>query len=158
MKEVPLTQGKTALVPDECYNELSQFKWYAHQERKRCYAIRQNNSCRHIRLHRVVFEMLNGPIPKGMEIDHIDGNGLNNCIENLRICTHQQNQCNQHLDRSGRKTKFRGVRIYGNRYGAIIKQTWIGMFDSEEEAAKAYDTKAKEYFGEFAILNFKEDK
>jgi hypothetical protein len=58
--------------------------------------------------HRVVWEMVNGPIPKGMCIDHIDGNGLNNRIENLRVTTLSSNQRNRALVRTT-KTGIHGV-------------------------------------------------
>lgn len=98
-------------------------------------------------------------------IDHIDGNGLNNTKSNLRLCNRSQNAMNKKL-KSNSKTGWRGVtRPKTKNYK--LKKPWkayirpkgqsfitIGYYKTAEEAAKAYDEKAKELFGEFAKLNF----
>jgi hypothetical protein len=96
--------------------------------------------------------------PRGMVIDHIDGNGLNNCRSNLRICTQRQNNYNKRG-----KRRFTGVRRYreGSKYAARIikdgKNYYIGSFDDPIEAAKARDRKALELHGEFAHLSFPDE-
>ena len=99
--------------------------------------------------------------PKGMVVDHIDGNGLNNRKSNLRICTKAQNVHNSR-PRTNTSSKYKGVfwNKANKKWSATIhkgdKWTYIGGFDDEKEAARAYDRKAAEFFGEFAYLNFPE--
>ena len=109
-----------------------------------------------MRLHRYIAKDAHGSIPDGYEVDHIDGDVLNNRRGNLRIVTHQQNIANS-APRGG-KSQYRGV--YKNKQGKWQAQLssrgvrWsLGVFDSEDEAAKAYDERAKEVHGEFARLN-----
>lgn len=96
-----------------------------------------------------------------MHIDHIDGNTMNNRKSNLQICTNQQNQLKKKMQ-SNNTSGYRGVTWYVNpgktsRWMAQIyfnhKRHHIGYFDSKEEAALAYNEKAKEFFGDFAVLN-----
>jgi len=163
MIELSISNGKVALIPEQCYDSLINFKWTACCSRgKTWYAVSAPNERRHS-MHRLVWNLINGPIPKGMEIDHIDGNGLNNSIENLRLVTPQQNHFNTRLKKLNNTSKFKGVswnEQCKNWRASIIfndKFIHIGRYKSEIEAAKAYDRKAKELFGEFARPNFKED-
>ena len=96
-------------------------------------------------MHSVLWEAINGPIPKGFEIDHINGDKLDNRIENLRLATHRQNSQNHKKRRDGETTsKFVGVSWdkQRNRWRASVKVSgkayYIGLFDSEEEASGAY--------------------
>lgn len=95
----------------------------------------------------------------GILIDHIDRNPFNNQKSNFRICDHQQNNFNKG-PYDGRR--YKGVSYYkrDNTWSAQITKTYkkyhIGYFDTEIEAAKAYDKYAKELHGEFAYLNFPE--
>jgi hypothetical protein len=110
-------------------------------------------------MHRAIWEHHNGLVPEGMEIDHANGNRLDNRIENLRICTHQQNLANKHT-RTIHTSRFKGVSLYRDTgrwratMGYMGKAVHIGYFDSEEEAARAYDAKARELQGEYANTNF----
>lgn len=96
--------------------------------------------------------------PEGMHVDHINGEPLDNRRENLRIATPQQNQANsrKHIKR---QSEFKGVTRVKNsaRWRAYIcidrRQTHLGMFDTEIEAARAYDAKASQVWGEYAHLN-----
>lgn len=155
MKEIRLTLDKIALVDDEDYDYLNQWKWCAMKIKNYYYAGRgiHNKNIRHlILMHRLIMNA-----PKGMEIDHIDHDGLNNQKFNLRICTTSQNQMNR-LPIGG--SKYLGVSYNQGKYivaqirvnGEIKK---LGMFKTEEEAALAYDNAAKLYHGEFSNLNFK---
>jgi hypothetical protein len=119
----------------------------------------KNSSVRRIGVYRLIYEAFVGPIPDGMEIDHRDGNPKNNALENLRICTHQQNNHNRRS--RGGTSKYKGVYWYAmrQRWRVRIKAPagrifYIGDFDDEVEAAKAYDREAIKHFGEFARLNF----
>jgi len=106
-----------------------------------------------IRLHRVVWEIANGPIPDGMEIDHINRNGLDNRLDNLRLATRQQ----QNKNKSKRKNSPHpaiGIRKR-TKYGWYVRtnECHIGKFDTIEKAAFAYDVAVSHFFGEFAALN-----
>jgi hypothetical protein len=154
MKLIPLSQGKFAMVDDEDYEYLSQFKWNAHKNGKTYYAERYNTvngKQLYSRMHREVMNT-----PKGMEVDHRDHNGLNCQKHNLRNCTHKQNMSNQ---RSRGYSKYRGVMWVAPRkkWTAVIlnPRCYIGYYDDEITAAKEYDKVAKERYGEFANLNFK---
>ena len=93
---------------------------------------------------------------KGMEVDHIDHNGLNNQKSNLRNCTKKENTRNR---RAYGKSQYRGVDFHKGQMRARIgcngQSIHIGYFKTEKEAALVYDLKAKELFGDFAYLNFK---
>jgi hypothetical protein len=93
---------------------------------------------------------------RGVQVDHVDHDGLNNRRLNLRSASREQNAANSR--RPASKSGYRGVHQQHNRFvaqisyhGSIVK---IGRFSSAEEAARAYDTAARNYQGEFAILNF----
>ena len=97
--------------------------------------------------------------PKGMVVDHADGNKANNCRFNLRVCTRQENQGNMQKQH-GAYSRFKGVS-YSKRRGKLFAQCdfggnhrWLGFFDDEVEAARAYDRAAVEECGEFARVNF----
>jgi hypothetical protein len=157
MKTIQLTQGKVALVDDEDYNKVIQFKWFAQKgSNHNFYALNRGVGSHSTRkftsMHRLIMSA-----PKDMQVDHIDHNGLNNQKSNLRICTCQQNQTNK---TSFGKSKYRGVFFDEGRIRCAIKingryKYLKGSFKTEEAAAKAYDELAMEYHGEFANLNFK---
>lgn len=112
---------------------------------------------KHILLHRLIMKPRND-----MDIDHINGNGLDNRRKNLRICTKKQNQGNRR--KIGTFTsKYKGVyfpkgkkRWRANITKGTGTRFHLGYFDNEEDAAKAYDNAALEYFGKFANINFKQ--
>lgn len=149
---IPLTKGKFAIVDAADYNWLSRYKWHAVRSGDRFYAYRSKNK-RCLSMHRVITGA-----PKGKVVDHRDGNSLNNRRSNLRVCKISENLYNCR----GRNmtSKYKGVhwdKQHKKWVAAITdrgKYKFIGHFDRESEAARAYDRKAAELFGEFAYLNF----
>jgi len=160
MKEIKLTQGYVALVDDEDYEMVKYFKWHVFKRKGgNCYAFayigRINNLCKEISLHQLVFRH----VKDGYEIDHIDGNGLNNQKNNLRLCTHQENCRNKVVTKDSKLPK--GVSLlkdsYRNkRYLARIrfndKLICLGTFYTEKEASDAYNKASIKYFGEFVRI------
>jgi hypothetical protein len=154
-KEIALTRGLHTII-DECdYEELSKYKWNALFSRGSFYAARWGKNAegkrRHIFMHSVI---LNGV----KMTDHINGCTLDNRRENLRECTPSQNQANKHK-LIAFTSIYKGVAFY-KPYGCWRAQICkdrkvmhIGYFASEAEAARKYDEKAKELFGEYACLN-----
>jgi len=156
MKEIPLTQGKTAIVDDDMYDELSKYKWSASFLHGNWYAkrnIRVGGKRLTVRMHSVIID-----IPSGLLPDHKNGNGLDNRRENLRACTKTENQRNQRKTRG--TSVFKGVHWKEERGNWIAqiqvnhKNFHLGCFTSEIAAALAYDEAAKLHFGEFAKTNF----
>ncbi len=158
MKEIPLSKGKVALVDDEDYERVTAIKWAASQTGKKWYGrghipgSGKNGKC--FSLHRFV-----SGASSGEEVDHINGDGLDNRRSNLRICTSQQNKRNM-AKQSGKSSKFKGVSYNKShrRFEAYItvsyKRVRLGMHACEEAAARAYDAAALAAFGEFAKTNF----
>jgi hypothetical protein len=147
MKTIPLSQGKVTLVDDEDFEELNRFKWCAHNNKNdnTFYSTRSspdiNGIWRNIRMHRIIMKC-----PDNMLVDHINGDGLDNRKENLRIVTGRENQQNQHKTKS---SKYPGV-CWHKRHGkwrvAIRyrgKDYNLGTYIDEEEAYKVYSTACK---------------
>jgi len=152
MKEIQLTRGYVALVDDEDYELVSQYNWSVSIKNHTCYARSRLGKADNpdTLLHRF---LLNAPA--GVEVDHKDGNGLNCQRSNIRLATSKQNNCNKWVQGEG----YRGVTLRPNgRYQARIRdderRIVIGTFDTDLEAARAYDEAARKYHGEFAMLNF----
>lgn len=150
MKTIELTQGKVALVDDEDFEELNQHKWYAHKDGNTFYAGRSINKPHPMTIH-MHQAIMNAP--KGVDIDHINGDGLNNLKSNLRIVTHRQNTQNRHATKS---SIYPGVGWHerDKKWRAYItingKQKHLGHFDVEAEAYAAY-LKALEDMGEICV-------
>lgn len=157
MKEINITGKKGAglktLIDERDIKKIPNYAINLNGWGYPCITFREKNK----RITKSLHQIIMGEIPKGMVIDHIDGNPLNNQKSNLRICTPQQNQFNQRKTRG--VSKYKGVSWYKNykKWMAKIKfngRTYnLGYFNTEIQAAKAYDEKAKEIFGEFANLN-----
>ena len=157
MKKISLTQGKFALVDDEDYEYINQWKWCYNNG----YAVRGKyigtlngkEKTIIVYMHRII-----NKTPDGLHTDHISMDRLNNQKNNLRDCTVSQNHMNLKSYKNS-SSKFKGVNWDKNRekwYVKIIinkKHTYLGRFSCEIEAAKAYNKAATENFGEFAKLN-----
>jgi hypothetical protein len=163
VKEIKLTQGKFALVDDEDYDELNKHKWCAWKNSDGTfYAVRRTkDKNRKIGIARMHREILNAP--KDKHVDHRNHDGLDNRKCNIRICTRSENLRNCKIHKTN-TSGLMGVSLdYNtNRWRADIsknnKQIFLGCFDDKDEAGRAYDMKAIELSGEFAILNFPEEK
>lgn len=156
MKKIPLTQGKFALVDDEDFEWLNQYKWYAAKQSNIFYAWRKVGKYpnqKTIRMHRQIMNA-----PKNQDIDHINHNGLDNRKFNLRFCTDSQNQHNQ-LPYKNCSSTYKGVcwKKHDKKWCSQITKNdhkiYIGCFSNEIDAAKAYNAKARELFGKYACLN-----
>ena len=160
-RRIPLSKGEHALVDPGDYAWLGQYNWYTSGSNGSLYAVRNTGQRRGqkrvaVKMHREILK-----VPDGMFVDHINHNGLDNRKANLRPATQAQNARNRRK-RSVNKvhSKFKGLTWYKNqnRWAARImvnrKSKFIGYFDNEHDAAKAYDIAAKKYHGDFASLNF----
>lgn len=157
-REITTNQGHVFIVDDSDYEELSKFRWTSLKASRKdffyanAYKDRKTQS-----MHRIIMNA-----PKGLEVDHMDGNTQNNQRSNLRICTHTENQRNS-------KKRINSASIYKGLYkiswkrksGEVMVRWQVRMskfnyaktFVDELEAAKHYNEKAKEFHGEFARLN-----
>jgi len=156
MGTIPLTQGFVALVDEEDVYFLSQWKWHVFKEQYTNYAargVRQGGRVKTILMHRLLLTA-----PQGKQVDHRDHNGLNNTRANLRLCTQNENQHNRRKN-SHSLSQYKGVtwweRLHKWRGEIRLNGKWmyLGYFDNEEDAARAYDKAASLLFGEFARLN-----
>ena len=157
MKEISLTNGGVAIVDDEDFDELNRYKWLSHEEKNTSYAWRHEKKgfrqYGKIKMHR---QILNPKITES--VDHINGNGLDNRRDNIRICTAQQNQMNRQ-NHSIHSSGYKGVSFHkkNKRWRATInlngKQVSAGCYPTPKLAAIAYNEKAIELFGEFARPN-----
>lgn len=158
MQEIQLTRGLVALVDDVWFEKLSEFHWYVMYNETRPYARTVGHPNR--LMHRLIMKAETSQM-----VDHKNGNSLDNRLENLRFCTNAQNQQNRRALSPHNSSGFKGVCWSASRgkWMATItngKNIHLGSFSSPQDAARAYDAKALELFGEFARINFppSEDK
>jgi hypothetical protein len=171
MKRIPLKAApehgqQYALVDDEDYDKLVVHQWSLmakpNSDIRYAYSRYEGKTWM---MHRVITGA-----EEEQSVDHSDRNGLNNQKSNLRVCSHAENMRNRNMPRKDDKSSiYKGVYFRHN----LIDKPWItqvqcrnngvkhilyrGRFSTELEAARAYDLKAKEHFGEFARLNFNEN-
>jgi hypothetical protein len=162
-RRIPLTQGKYAIVDVEDYDRIAKYKWYA-VKNYRCFYAQSNIGFKNGKRgsHTIQMQRLILNAPKNKIIDHINHNGMDNRKANLRFVTTAQNIWNTRK-RSGIYTsKYKGVsfhkrdRIWQAYIFCDGRSSFIGNFKDEQAAARAYDEKAKELFGKYAVLNFPE--
>ena len=155
---IKLTQGKFAIVDGKDYLKLYMFNWYAKESGGTFYARRtfyENGRKKEIFMHRQIMQP-----EKGFCIDHKNHIGIDNRRSNLREATQAQNNCNRRKRACRCSSIYKGVtwQEHHKKWRASIRlngQTiYLGYFDDEVQAAKAYDAAAKFYFGKFASLNF----
>lgn len=139
--EVHLTQGKTAFVDIEYISTVASCRWCTHHHRGTWYAITGKPGAA---LHRAIFGA------PGLQIDHINRDGLDNRRSNLRVATHSQNQANSKLrvnNRSGHKGVFWSRTR--NYWCAQFRGRHLGCFSTAEAASEAHDSAARSRYGEF---------
>lgn len=163
MKYILLTRNAVTAVSDEDHEFLTQWGWYAESKRGVLYAARMASRTegkrKVIAMHRVILEHMSGQSLLGLQGDHINGNTLDNQRENLRAATHRQNKQGYRRYRK-HSSRFRGVFFSKNakKWTAQVKCSdgktrHLGYHEQEEDAARAYNKGATEYYGEFASLN-----
>jgi len=148
MKLIPLTQGLFAKVDDEDFERVVNFgRWRAVHIRHTFYAVCTKLGIQFY-MHRFIM---------GDKVDHASRDGLDNQKNNLRKATSSQNAANKPKQEGEYTSKYKGVNRKGNRWiarlGVDNTRVALGVFSTEEEAAKAYNEAAKKQFGEFALLN-----
>jgi len=155
MKQIPLSQGKFALVDDEDYERVNQYKWCINSNGYAVTSYRDSNGKRKaMKMHRFILNLNKGD----SLVDHRDTIRINNQKYNLRVASFVENLRNQKINKNN-KSGFKGVRLhkpsslYIAQIGINGKQKHIGYFKCPVEAAKAYNEAAIKYFGEFAQLN-----
>jgi len=147
---IPLTQNKAALVDRADFEWLSRHKWHAKKLGGSFYACRTERG-RTILMHREILRA-----PKGMIVDHIKSDTLDNRRSRLRLCSQAQNRYNSRP--AGGRSGYKGVYPQGDKWYGVVehkgKQHYVGTFLDPAEAARARDRQAIRLFGEFAWLNF----
>ncbi|MGI8404596.1 MAG: HNH endonuclease [Thermomicrobiales bacterium] len=149
---IPLGRGIAVIIDTADVERVRGIRWTAVKSGRRVYAYANTIAYKGM-LHRRIVDA-----PDGVDIDHWDGDGLNDRRSNLRIATRSQNMVNVPL-RSNNTSGYVGVswsKASGKWRSAIKqndRQIHLGLFTSAAEAARAYDLKARELFGEFARLN-----
>jgi hypothetical protein len=159
MKAIPLTRGMVALVDDEDYERLKDFKWQLWEYgRNVSYAIRFEKMSDNTRKTRYMHRDILGLTDSRIQADHKDHNGLNNVRSNLRACSGILNRRNR-LSYKGSSSRFVGVSWHKRikRWQAQVyvngRQICLGYFNSELEAAAKRDEAATKHYGEFANIN-----
>lgn len=144
-------RGEKVLVDDDMLPVLNNYKWHVNSNYVRGYARGEV-----VKMHRLIMSA-----PKGVEVDHINGNPLDNRRENLRLCSHAQNMANRKVN-STSASGYKGVNYDKNmsrrkRWAASIhhegRRIKIGRYFTKEEAARAYNKVASKLKGDFARLN-----
>lgn len=158
MIKLTASSGETFIIDREDYDKIKDLKWTSYSSYRkskkylRSHTFKNGVNKTHL-LHRIVTDA-----PKGMEVDHINGDTFDNRKANLRVCTHAENVRNSKPN--NRNTSgYKGVRFYkrNKKWGAAIrsneKRLFLGLHSTKEDAARAYNLAAIKYFGDYAWLN-----
>jgi hypothetical protein len=159
-----MAQPQYAKVHPANYERLLKYEWFCKKGKNSFYARRHVPTGKGgketlIYMHQEVIK-----VPKGMVVDHINHDGMDNREANLRAATYSQNLCNRKKRSGSKYSKYKGVswkkvnRKWVARIGFEKKEMHLGYFHTEIEAAKAYDRAAIKYHAEFASLNFPESR
>lgn len=151
MKLIYLSQGQVAKVDDADFDWLSKWKWCAKYDptQSKYYAVRWQGKSGNLSMARAILGAVDSPL----QVDHRNGDSLDNRRENLRLATPSQNTANRRKPKSN-TSGFKGVgwskdhKKWVAYYGKGCKK--IGYFDTPEKAHEAYKAKMIEVFGEFA--------
>ena len=159
-RRIYLDEGLWTILDTKDYYRFACFKWCIGGDKGKYYAIRgariSPKEIKLVRLHRVIMNA-----PEGLLVDHRNNDSLDNRRSNLRLATKSQNNTNR-PKKANTSSRYVGVCYDKTRkcwYAQIVHQSkhkWLGSFDNEEAAARAFDRAAIESHGEFARLNFPE--
>lgn len=156
--QVKLTQGQVALVDPKDWKRIRHRKWYAAWDKTRFYARARPDKTEDpkrptLNMHREILKA-----KRSQQVDHVNQIGTDNRRSNIRLCTSKQNNQNRRK-RNGCISQYKGIQKCqdGEAWTSSITidgtRTYLGTFETEEEAALAYNSAALEYFGEFACIN-----
>jgi hypothetical protein len=154
-RTIQLTRGRNALIDEPDHAVVDRFKWHTHASKGYTYYAMSHERVevgkwKGLSLHRTLMNA-----PAGQEVDHVNGDGLDNRRANLRVVTHKQNGSNRRKLRG--ESRFKGVHRYKSGWRTCIyidqKRTHLGCFATEIDAARAYDAAARKHYAEFAKTN-----
>jgi hypothetical protein len=146
MRKIYLTKGKFTIVDDEDFEWINQWKWCATLSGYAKRTIWINGKHKDVFMHRLIMST-----PKGLEIDHLNLDKLDNRKENLRNCTHSQNMQNRKVTKNN-KLGIKGISLSQHKWRSRInvnnKNILLGSFEKMEDAMEAYRIGVKKYYGE----------